>query len=628
MYGLIQYLVNVKATSDGHYQVYASKGGLVKFLDDENLANKVATPLGKFHSVGTSKTGSLRNWDIIPINNSTENYVAIKPTKTINGKHYAPYYAAYPFSLSEGMKAYVVTKVDAEQKMAVCAEIPQGQIIPASTPVLVECSSTDVSKNKITLYEPSKGTKPSANLLKGVYFCNDFRPNSKDAHTLYDAKTMRVFGVTSEGKIGFVNSTQDLHVDDYVTGGWDDPDGKYYLNPNQSYLPVSEGTPDQLTLVTEDEYQKLLKYQVTVSASANGKVSLTPMAADNMYQLGTQLTMTATPDEGYEFAGWSNGSTENPMQVTVGSSAASYTASFKARNFNLSFIVDDETTTSSVAFGSAINAPSVPAKTGYTFVGWDKEVPSSMPANDLSFTALWKVNQYKVSFLSDGQILSENTVDYSSQITVPASPVKEGYTFVGWDKEVPSSMPANDLSFTALWKVNQYKISFMIDGNVLEENLLDYNSAIVVPVSPEKEGYTFVGWSPEIMSVVPSHDLVYDAIFQVNTYKVSYFYGDTLLKEYNVAYGQPVPEFTWVPEAANISFNGWDGDTYVSMPAHDVVYQANFTDGLNRVSTSATAHAVRIYGLNGNFVKVVSNLQDANLPVGIYVVDGKKIVIK
>lgn len=281
VYGLIGYLVHVYPVAGGHYQVYATSSGLSKYLWDDKTNATIPTYLGYYHNL-TSNRGTkaevLSQWDVIPVSSSTDNYVAIKPTHTISNRYFAPYYADYPFKLGKGMKAYVVTKIDAKQKAAVYATLAEGQVIPASTPVLIECASTDVSQNKIDLQSPTVSyAKPSTNLLKGVYFCNDFRPNSKDAHTLYDAQTMRVFGVTSSGKMGFVNSTKDLHVNDYLTAGWDDDheyDGKFYLNANQAYLPVPAGTPDELTLMTQAEYDSLKPAVQRGDVNADGKVNL------------------------------------------------------------------------------------------------------------------------------------------------------------------------------------------------------------------------------------------------------------------------------------------------------------------------------------------------------------------
>ena len=76
-------------------------------------------------------------------------------------------------------------------------------------------------------------------------------------------------------------------------------------------------------------------------------------------------------------------------------------------------------------------------------------------------------NQYTYTFMSDDNILKQITVDYEDEITEPTNPTKEGYTFIGWDKEIPTTMPAEDLTITALWQVNEYTITFDTDGGVL-----------------------------------------------------------------------------------------------------------------------------------------------------------------
>ncbi len=291
VYSMINYMVHVYSRG-ATYEVYAESNGLAKYLDDENEPviedESVPSYLGYYHTVGTTKSSKLlRAWEILPINANTSNYVAVKPSFTIGGKYYAPYYAAYAFTVPEGMKVHVVTKIDAEQKVAVYSTIPAGTIIPAATPVLIECSSTDITRNKIVLEAPTKGTKPAANLLKGNYFCNDFRPKSKDAHRLYDASTMRVFGATKDGKIGFINSTKNLHVDDYIAAGWKKPDGKYYLNANSSYLPVPAGTPDELTLVSEEEYNAMSAKPGDING--DGKITANDLMLLLNHTLGTSI---------------------------------------------------------------------------------------------------------------------------------------------------------------------------------------------------------------------------------------------------------------------------------------------------------------------------------------------------
>ena len=88
---------------------------------------------------------------------------------------------------------------------------------------------------------------------------------------------------------------------------------------------------------------------------------------------------------------------------------------------------------------------------GYTFLGWDKLIPDTMPENDLTFKAMWKINQYTVTFNTDGGSAVESiTLDYNEIITVPAAPTKEGYTFSGW-YDLPARMPARDITVKAKW---------------------------------------------------------------------------------------------------------------------------------------------------------------------------------
>ncbi len=103
-------------------------------------------------------------------------------------------------------------------------------------------------------------------------------------------------------------------------------------------------------------------------------------------------------------------------------------------------------------YASAITAPENPSKEGYTFSGWDAAIPATMPAESLTLTATWTVNQYTITFDSDGgSDVSAITQDYASAITAPENPSKEGYTFSGWDAAIPATMPAESLTLTATW---------------------------------------------------------------------------------------------------------------------------------------------------------------------------------
>ena len=86
-------------------------------------------------------------------------------------------------------------------------------------------------------------------------------------------------------------------------------------------------------------------------------------------------------------------------------------------------------------------------------MGWDKEIPTTMPAGDMTITAKWRINRYTVTFdTNGGSAVAPITQDYGTAITAPADPTREGYTFIGWDKAIPTTMPAENMTITAKWK--------------------------------------------------------------------------------------------------------------------------------------------------------------------------------
>lgn len=104
--------------------------------------------------------------------------------------------------------------------------------------------------------------------------------------------------------------------------------------------------------------------------------------------------------------------------------------------------------------------PADPTKEGYTFIGWYNGESewnfADAVVTDLTLTAKWQVNQYTITFKPEngGQDIVIKQ-DYGTAITAPANPTKTGYTFAGWDKTIPSTMPAGDMTITAQWTENR-----------------------------------------------------------------------------------------------------------------------------------------------------------------------------
>ena len=234
-------------------------------------------------------------------------------------------------------------------------------------------------------------------------------------------------------------------------------------------------------------------------------------------------TPAAQPDnptkEGHTFIGWYSGESEWDFETPV-TADLTLTAKWQINRYTITFDTAGGSEVPSITqdYGTAITPPAAPTRTGYTFAGWDRESPTTMPAGDMTITARWTVNQYTITFKPEnGGEDIVITQDYGTAITAPANPTKTGYTFAGWDKTIPSTMPAENITLTARWQVNQYTITFKPENGgqdiVIKQ---DYGTAITAPANPTKTGYTFAGWDKTIPTTMPAGDMTITARWTEN----------------------------------------------------------------------------------------------------------------
>lgn len=180
--------------------------------------------------------------------------------------------------------------------------------------------------------------------------------------------------------------------------------------------------------------------------------------------------------------------------------------------FTISFVSNATISVDSISakFGSTIQKPTDPVKTGYEFNGWYLEdtfttpyVFSTMPSENKTLYAKWTGESMTLHFDSKGgNTLSDIVAPYQSVIIPPTNPTKEGYTFSGWftndlytTEFTTWTMPLGNITLYAKWTPNRYTITFVTyGGSTINPLEAPYLSDISAPVNPTKTDYIFLGW--------------------------------------------------------------------------------------------------------------------------------------
>jgi len=179
--------------------------------------------------------------------------------------------------------------------------------------------------------------------------------------------------------------------------------------------------------------------------------------------------------------------------------------------FKIIYVVDGELyKIQYVEYGAKITSEPFPVKEGYSFSGWS-EIPETMPAKGVAVTGSFTVNKYKLIYKVDGADYKSYDVEYGASITPEEAPVKEGYTFSGWS-DIPSKMPLMDVTVKGSFTINKYKLKYIVDGVKYKTQEIEYGTKITPEAVPEKEGYSFSGWS-EIPSTMPAKDVTVTGSF-------------------------------------------------------------------------------------------------------------------
>ena len=314
--------------------------------------------------------------------------------------------------------------------------------------------------------------------------------------------------------------------------------------------------------------------QYTITFDTNGGSEIAPITQD----YGTEITAPDNPTrKGYTFKGW-----DKEIPETMPAENITVKAQWGINQYTITFDTNGGSEIAPITqdYGTEITAPDNPTRKGYTFKGWDKEIPETMPADNITVKAQWEINQYTITFdTNGGSEIAPITQDYGTEITAPDNPTRKGYTFKRWDKEIPKTMPAENMTVKAQWEINQYTIAFDTNGgSEIAPITQDYGTEITAPDNPTRKGYTFKGWDKEIPETMPAENITVKAQWKTNQYTIAFdTNGGSEIAPITQDYGTEITAPN-NPTRKGYTFKGWDKEIPETMPAENITITARWRD--------------------------------------------------
>ena len=474
---------------------------------------------------------------------------------------------------------------------------PEPELTPAKYFVLLPTRGTPqsgASQDKPNYLPNSKSDGGVEHANGATGYAGSLTPEGRaiaDAHRTYDDSTNGIYNVNGFGDNNYLVPPTDLGF--FTAGNWTENGTTYNKTSNTtdpfSVLGTNFNVNNNIRVVWY-----AIKYQAEEdSYHVDG------------YVTGVPVTVTYHPNYG----------------TIPGMSAADY-------------VVDATSGDTHTVLGNMFTAPN-----GYEFGGWYTDAACTegnkvavgfdkLLMNSWNLYAKWVPINSEVSYFYQNEQGNEtkfgdtDTYAFGTDVTVrTAHPEKEGYTFTGWtnianivtvDADGTFTMPAQDVRFDAQFRINQYHVTYKVDGKDYgNTETYVFNSDVVIRPVPTKEGYTFTGWKIGTADAenfkMPAHDVTIEGTFAINRYTVTY-------KVDTEVVGTDVYDFNSdvvirpVPTKEGYTFSGWkigtaDAENF-KMPAHDVTIEGTFAKnssggGHHRRPTVTIPDKVPT-GLNGN----------------------------
>ncbi len=356
------------------------------------------------------------------------------------------------------------------------------------------------------------------------------------------------------------------------------------------------GNTSPVTVTMDAAKSVTVSFGFTLDVSAVGGGSVAKSPDQPLYDPGTAVTLTATPQAFHHFLGWSGDATgtANPLDVTADRDQA-ITGNFAIDTYPLAVVVVGQGAVvkgpdqPQYDYGTVVTLTATPA-TGWHFSGWSGDAtgatsPVTVTADAAkSVTATFAINSYPLSVTVAGQgsvakSPDQPQYDHGTVVTLTATPAV-GWHFMNWSGNASGAVNPLAVTMTgptdikANFAINTYALNVTVAGSgavTRSPNLAayDHGTAVTLTAIPAT-GWHFTGWSGDATGaanpVVVTMDGVKSvtATFVINSYPLDVAVsgqGAAVKSPDQPAYDHGTPVTLTATPAPSWHFVGWSGDT-------------------------------------------------------------------
>ena len=293
----------------------------------------------------------------------------------------------------------------------------------------------------------------------------------------------------------------------------------------------------------------------------------------NVYNMDTTGNYPATPDSTYQGAGETNStaditadavaaegfsldSAKSTLTGTIAADGSLVLSIYYSRNQYTITYANTDLEPDTYYYGATVSART-PEKAGHAFQGWEEEVPSTMPANNVVLTAKWDelpANYDAYNIAVEAANAKKAEANYDKKYTADTRAALDVELKVDVANKKLSEQSVVDAQTAKInaavegLKLMTYNAEFYVDNALYRTVATEVGAQIVAPEAPTKVGYTFTGWNPEV-GVMGVEDVRFDAKFSAGTvgYKVETYvmgldgnYGDAAIEDKSATTGETV----------------------------------------------------------------------------------------